>query len=136
MRAHAVWAKRPGGDPAAGIAPPDVTHLGYVLEAGGVRLYVTGDPIRTFAEHDDLVVAVAALAPAVGFMTTHPTEGEFPLFEGCAAMARGIGLARVVPVHRACFVKRDYDPEDWAAYFPASGPAPLILPRDSHMLFP
>jgi L-ascorbate metabolism protein UlaG (beta-lactamase superfamily) len=136
MRAHAVWAKPPGGDPAAGIAPPDVAHLGYVLEAGAVRLYLTGDPIRTFAEHDDLVGAVAALAPQVGFMTTHPTEGEFPLFDGCAAMARRTGLARVVPVHRACFVKRDYDPEAWAAHFPAGGPAPLIIPRDSHMLFP
>ena len=69
-------------------------------------------------------------------MTTHPTEGEFPLFDGCAAMARRIGLARVVPAHRACFVKRDYDPDDWAAHFPAGGPAPLILPRDSHWLFP
>jgi L-ascorbate metabolism protein UlaG (beta-lactamase superfamily) len=136
VRAHAVYTKPPGGDPAAGIAPPDVTHLGYVLASGDIRLYITGDPIRTFAEHDELVAAVAALAPAVGFMTTHPTEGEFPLFDGSAAMARRIGLARAVPVHRACFVRRDYDPEAWAAHFPAGGPAPFIMPRDSQSLFP
>lgn len=136
MRVHAVSAKPPGGDPAAGIAPPDVTHLGYVLEVDGVRLYITGDPIRTFAEHDDLVGAVAALRPEIGFMTTHPTEGEFPLYDGCAEMAQRIGLKRVVPVHRACFVKRDYDPRDWATHFPAGGPAPLIIPRNTHVLSP
>ena len=55
MTAHAVYAKPPAGDPARGIKPPDVTHLGYVVEADPVRVYISGDPIHTFADLDELV---------------------------------------------------------------------------------
>lgn len=132
---HAVYAKPPAGDPAAGIKPPDVTHLGYILKSGGRALYFTGDPINTFAEQDALIQAVAALQPELGFMTTHPTEGEFPFFAGCVKMAQRMGLKQVTPVHRSCFVKRDYDPNVWAAQFPATGPQPLIIPHNSHILY-
>jgi L-ascorbate metabolism protein UlaG (beta-lactamase superfamily) len=135
ITAHAVYAKPPAGDPQAGIAPPDVTHLGYVLETGGARLYFSGDPIRTFAEQDALVEAVAALRPDVGFLTTHPTEGEFPLFAGCVKLAQRIGLKHAVPAHRACFVKRDYDPQEWAAHFPPGEPQPLIIPRNTYIFY-
>lgn len=136
MQVHAVYAKPSEGDPAAGINPPDVTHLGYVIEADGVRLYFSGDPINTFAEHDDLVGAVADLQPAIGFLTTHPTEGEFPFFEGSTKMAQAIGLRHAVPVHRACFVKRDYDPKVWAKHFADQAAQPLIIPRNTHFVYP
>ncbi|MEZ4735955.1 MAG: MBL fold metallo-hydrolase [Caldilineaceae bacterium] len=132
---HVVYAKPPAGDPAAAIKPPDVTHLGYVIESDGRRLYFTGDPINTFADHAELVGAVAALNPDLGFMTTHPTEGEFPFFPGCVKMAQGIGLKYVVPVHRACFVKRDYDPQIWAGHFGPADPKPVIMAHNSHLLY-
>ncbi|MBX3052550.1 MAG: MBL fold metallo-hydrolase [Caldilineaceae bacterium] len=133
---HAVYAKPPAGDPAAGIKPPDVTHLGYVVAVDGVRLYFSGDPINTFAEHPALTQPVAALQPQIGFLTTHPNEGEFPFFAGSVKMAQAVGLSHAVPAHRACFVKRDYDPAEWAAQFPADGPSPLIIPRNSHIVYP
>ena len=136
MTVYAVYSKPPDGDARAGIDPPDVTHLGYVLDAGGVRIYVSGDAINTLADHDDLVNAVAALKPDIGFLTTHPTEGEFPFFEGSVLMAQRIGLKAAVPSHRACFVKRDYDPQEWAAQFPADGPKPIIIPWNSHIIYP
>ncbi len=136
MRAHAVYAKPPQGDPSANIQPPDVTHLGFVVEASGHKLYFSGDPIHTFADLDELVQPVAALQPEIGFLTTHPTEGEFPFFEGSVKMAQRIGLKRAVPVHRACFVKRDYDPQDWADLFPAGEPEPLIIDRNTHIVYP
>ncbi len=136
MTAYAVYAKPSAGDPAANISPPDVTHLGYVLETAGLRLYFSGDPINTFAEQADLVQAVAALRPDIGFLTNHPTEGEFPFYDGCVKMAQRIGLKHAVPAHRACFVKRDYDPQEWAAQFPAARPKPLIIPRNSHIIYP
>ncbi len=136
MTAHAVYSKPPDGDAAAGIGQPDVTHLGYVLEADGVKLYFTGDLINTFADRDELVNAVAALKPDIGFLTIHPSEGEFPFFEGGVLMAQRIGLKDAVPSHRSCFVKRDYDAEKWVAYFPADGPKPLIIPRNSHIIYP
>ncbi|MBN1219085.1 MAG: MBL fold metallo-hydrolase [Anaerolineae bacterium] len=136
MTVSAVYAKPPAGDPAANIPPPDVTHLGFVLEADGVRLYFSGDPINTFAGQAELVQAVAALKPDIGFLTNHPTEGEFPFYDGCVKMAQRIGLKHAVPAHRACFVKRDYDPQEWAAQFPAKGPQPLIIPRNSHIIYP
>jgi L-ascorbate metabolism protein UlaG (beta-lactamase superfamily) len=132
---HAVYAKPPAGDPGAGINPPDVTHLGYVVVSGERRLYFTGDPINTFADHAELTGAVAALQPALGFMTTHPTEGEFPFFPGSAKMAWLCGVSYAVPVHRSCFVKRDYDPAVWAGHFGPADPKPIIIPHNSHFLF-
>jgi len=82
MSAGVVWSKPPEGAPADGIDPPRVQHLGYVLRAGAVRVYVTGDLINTFANHDELLQPVAALEPDISLLTCHPTEGEFPYFEG------------------------------------------------------
>ncbi|MEM7534747.1 MAG: MBL fold metallo-hydrolase [Chloroflexota bacterium] len=138
MSAHVVYAKPPAGDPDANIPPPDVTHLGYVLKAEGVTLYFSGDPINTFAEHDTLTQAVAAHEPDVGFLTNHPTEGEFPFFDGCVKMAQGIGLKHAVPAHYECFVKRTYDPQEWVAQFPTSehDPKTMVMPRNTTILYP
>jgi L-ascorbate metabolism protein UlaG (beta-lactamase superfamily) len=135
IQIHAVYAKPPNGDPGAGIQPPDVTHLGYVIKMSNQTLYFTGDPIHTFADLDDLVLPVAALKPEIGFLTTHPTEGEFPFFAGSVKMAQRIGLKHAVPAHYQCFVKRNYDPNEWAAQFPADGPQPLIIPYNSHVIY-
>ena len=135
MAAHLVYAKPPDGDPDAGITPPDTPHLGFVVDAGQHRLYFSGDPINTFAEHESLTAPVAALQPTVGFLTNHPTEGEFPYFDGCVRMAMRCGVGIACPAHYACFVERDYDPNAWADCFPADGPATRIIPRNSHVIF-
>jgi len=135
MTAHAVYAKPPAGDAAANIAPPDVTHLGYVLKAGAVTLYFSGDLIHNFADHDALVQPVAAHRADLGFITCHPTEGEFPFFAGAVKIAQRTGLVNAAPAHYACFVARDYDPVAWAAEFPAGGPEPLLIPRNSHIIY-
>lgn len=135
MTIHAVWAKPPGGAPADGIKPPDVTHLGYVVDTGSVRVYITGDPINTFAEHDELLQPIAALRPDIGLLTTHPSEGEFPYFDGSAKMAQQLGLKAAVPAHYACFVKRTYDPQTWAAHFPVDGPRTIIIPYNSAVVY-
>ena len=133
---QAFYSKPPGGDPEAGIDPPDVTHLGYVIEMEGIRIYVSGDAINTFAEHDDMIAPIAALGPDIGLLTTHPTEGEFPFFEGSVSLAQKLGLKTAVPSHYACFVKRTYDPQAWAAMLPEGGPNPLIIPWNSHVVYP
>jgi L-ascorbate metabolism protein UlaG (beta-lactamase superfamily) len=135
MRATAVWAKPPDGAPEDDIPAPDVSHLGYVVEAGGVRIYASGDPINTFAEHDELIAPIAELRPDIGFLTTHPTEGEFPYFEGSVQTAVKLELKAAVPAHYACFVKRTYDPQEWAAGFPAGGPRPLIIPYNTWIVY-
>ena len=135
LTVHAVYAKPPEGDASADIAPPDVTHLGYVVVSDTATLYFSGDPINNFAEHDELISAVAAYEPDIGFLTNHPTEGEFPFYDGCVKMATRIGLKHAVPAHRACFVTRDYDPNEWAAKFPPDGPKPLIIERNSLMIY-
>ena len=103
LTVHAVYAKPPAGDPSANIGPPDVTHLGYVIVGDGVTLYFSGDPINNFAEHDDLILAVAAYKPDIGFLTNHPTEGEVPFYDGCVKMATRIGLKHAVPVQSCMF---------------------------------
>ena len=133
---HAFFSKPPEGDPEAGIVPPNVTHLGYVIEMGGIKVYITGDAINNLADHDELVRPVAAMRPDIGFLTTHPTEGEFPFFEGSILLAQRLGLKAAVPSHYACFAKRTYDPQAWASLFPAGGPRPLVIPWNSHIIYP
>jgi len=136
LTVHAFYSKPPDGDPGAGIKPPDVTHLGYVIGMEGITLYVTGDPINTLADQDALLAPIAALRPDIGFITTHPTAGEFPFFEGSVRLAQKLGLKTAVPAHYACFAKRTYDPQQWAALFPAHGPRPLVIPWNSYVLYP
>ena len=136
MKATAVWAKPAAGHAEAGIDPPDVHHLGYVVEAGNVRVYVSGDPINTFAERDDLLRPIASLCPQIGLLTTHPTEGEFPFFAGSVETALKLGLEAAIPAHSDCFVARNYDAEAWAAIFPEAGPKPIIVPYNSAIVYP
>ncbi len=133
---HAFWSKPENGDPAHGILPPDVRHLGYVIDTGSVRVYISGDCINTIAEMDDLLQPIAALKPDIGILTTHPTEGEFPFFEGSVKMAVKLGLSAAIPAHYECFVKRTYDPKDWASRFPEDGPDPLVIPYNEYTLYP
>lgn len=135
VTAHAVWAKPPTGAPEDGIPAPDVAHLGYVLDFGALRIYISGDPINTFAAHDELLAPIADLKPDIGLLTTHPNEGEFPFFDGSAATAVKLGLKVAVPAHYACFVKRTYDPQAWAAGFPAEGPKPVVIPYNEAVVF-
>jgi L-ascorbate metabolism protein UlaG (beta-lactamase superfamily) len=132
---QAFYSKPPEGDPDAGIKPPDVTHLGYVIIMGGVTLYVTGDAINTLAEHDALLEPIAELRPDIGLITTHPTEGEFPFFEGAVKLAHKLGLKAAVPAHYACFAKRTYDPQEFVAQFAGDGPQPLIIPWNTHIVY-
>jgi L-ascorbate metabolism protein UlaG (beta-lactamase superfamily) len=135
MQVHAFWSKPPEGAPDDDIHPPDVAHLGYVIELGGTKVYVTGDLINTYADHDALVAPVAALAPDVGLLTMHPTEGEFPYFDGAVKLAVKLGLKAAVPAHYACFTKRTYDPHEWAVLLPEDGPEPLIIPYNSAVVY-
>lgn len=125
--AHTVWAKPPAGIPDDDIAPPDVQHLGYVVDLSGVRVYVSGDPVNTFADHDELLSPIKRLSPHVGLLTNHPNEGEFPYFDGMSRIAVAIGLDTVVPAHYGCFTGRNYDPAEWASHLPKDGPKPLII---------
>ena len=115
MHVHAVFAKPPRALPEDNIRAPDTEHLGYVIEASDVRVYVSGDPINTFPRYDELVDPILALRPDIGILVNHPTEGEFPFFRESAEMASRIGLEAAVPAHYDCFVKRTYDPKECAA---------------------
>jgi L-ascorbate 6-phosphate lactonase len=132
---HAVYSKPAGGIPEDGIPPPDVEHLGYVLEIGSVRVYISGDLVHTFSKHDALINPVIELKPDIGLLTTHPTEGEFPDFQGSIEMAVKIGLKTTVPAHYGCFIKRTFDPSVWAAEFPQSGPQPLIIAYNQSIVY-
>ena len=134
MKAHVVWAKPPNGLREDGIAPPDVTHLGYVLEVESTRVYVSGDPVNTFGNHDSLLAPIRNLKPEIGFLTTHPNEGEFPFFDGSAKIAKELGLKAAVPAHYSCFVTRDYDPKEWAQEL--EGIEPILIPYNQSIIYP
>jgi L-ascorbate metabolism protein UlaG (beta-lactamase superfamily) len=132
---HAVFSKPAVGIPEDGIQPPDVEHLGYVLETEPVRVYISGDLVHTFARHAALTNPVLELKPDIGLLTTHPTEGEFPDFRESIEMALKIGLKSAVPAHYDCFIKRTFDPSVWAAGFPQSDPQPLIIGYNQSIVF-
>ena len=131
----AVWAKPPDGVPSDEIAPPDVTHLGFVIDLGHVKVYLSGDPINTFGEHDAMIEPIRQLAPDIGLLTTHPSEGEFPFFDGSAKMADQVGLNTAIPAHYDCFVTRTYDPQDWAGHIRNRGVTPLIIPYNQAVVY-
>ena len=135
MKVHALWSKPPDGLPGDDIPAPDVQHLGYVVEAGQVRIYISGDAVNTFAEHESLLQPIRDLQPDIGFLTTHPDEGEFPFFEGSAKIAVELGLKAAAPAHYGCFVSRDYDPRVWASHLPAEGPEALIIPYNQSVVY-
>ena len=132
---HGVYSKPPGGVPEDNIPAPDVEHLGYVIEIGQVHIYISGDLIKTFAEHNELLEPIIRLNPDIGLLTTHPTEGEFPDFDGSVKMAVKLGLKSVVPAHYGCFVKRTFDPQVWASGFPKPGPKPVIIPYNEAIIY-
>ena len=133
MTAHTVYAKPPAGLPEDNIDPPDVAHLGYVVEAGSLRVYVSGDPVNTFGEHEELLAPVRDLKPDIGFLTNHPNEGEFPFFDGSSKIASALNLKTAVPTHYSCFVARDYDPWEWAAGL--QGVEPLIIAYNQSVVY-
>ena len=132
--AHTVLAKPHDGDAEAGIDPPGVQHLGFVVDCGGIRLYISGDPINNFADHEELLAPIRDLEPHIGFLTNHPDEGEFPFFDGSGRIAGALGLQTAVPTHYGCFVSRDYDPQQWAKHLPL-GVTPLIIPSNQSVVY-
>ena len=109
-----------------------LSQLVMLLEAGVTLLRA----INTLADHDELIAPIAALEPDIGFLTVHPTEGEFPFFDAGVLLAQKLGLETAVPSHYACFVKRTFDPQEWASLFPDGGPRPMIIPWNSHIVYP
>ncbi len=136
MTAHPVYAKPPRDLPEDGISAPDTEHLGYVVDTGSVRVYISGDPINTFPKYPELIDPIVALQPDLGIVVTHPTEGEFPFFAESAEMATMIGLKAVAPAHYECFTQRTYDPNEWSAAFSEGGPERIIIPYNHGILFP
>jgi L-ascorbate metabolism protein UlaG (beta-lactamase superfamily) len=121
MQAYAAYSKLPG-------ETVDCLHLGYVIDTGGGRIYVSGDLQNDFADQKGLTEPIKALSPDIGLLTTHPDEGEFPYFAGSVLMAERIGLKVAIPSHYDCFVKRTFDPYAWADSFPGRAPARIIIP--------
>ena len=134
LTAHTVLAKPHDGDPDADIKAPDVQHLGFVVDTGDIRIYISGDPINNFADHETLLAPIRDLKPQVGFLTNHPKEGEFPFFEGSGKIAGALGLQTAIPTHYGCFVQRDYDPQQWAQHLP-QGVNPLIIPYNQAVVY-
>jgi L-ascorbate metabolism protein UlaG (beta-lactamase superfamily) len=135
LKVHAVWSKPPEGVPEEGIPAPDVEHLGYVLDFGKRRIYISGDPINTISRHESMLAPIRAHRPQIGLLTTHPSEGEFPFFDGSVELAVKLELQAAVPAHYDCFTQRTYDPHAWAAAFPADGPRPIIIPYNGTMIW-
>ncbi len=137
MHAYAFFAKPPDGCPDHNIPPPDVEHLGYIVEAEGLRIYFSGDPVNCFAKCNSLIGPIRDRRPDLAILTTHPTEGEFPYFDGSAETARLIGAKTAIPAHYECFTKRTYDPTIWAGHFSrTSDPNPILIPYDSTLVYP
>ncbi len=98
-----------------------------------MRVYISGDPVNTFGDHEELLQPVRQLKPDLGLLTTHPSEGEFPFFDGSAKIASALGLKAAVPAHYSCFVRRNYEPREWAAHL--QGVEPLIIPYNQSIAF-
>ncbi len=106
-----------------------ITHLGFVITTqDGSKVYISGDTQNDLAVNPFLMDPIVRERPDIGLITTHPTEGEFPFFEGTVTLAKKTGMTFIVPAHYGCFSKRSYDPFAWQRMFPLHGAMPVIIP--------
>ena len=79
------------------------TLVGVVVEAGGFRLYHTGD-----TEYDARILSARALGPFdMGLFVTNGTGGNMSSREA-ALLAHQLGVARAVPMHYGMWADADY----------------------------
>ncbi len=50
-------------------------------------------------------------------------------------MAQQIGAKTVAPSHYQCFVKRNFDAQEWATTFPVEKPELLIVPYNRYVVY-
>ncbi len=114
----------------------DVSHLGYVIELAGVRVYDTGDVMKGVTREPTLVDPLRRASPDIALITSSPTEDEFPDFGEAAEFAVAIGARIAVPAHYDCFARRTFDPQGFAAAFEGLSTRAEIIPYGGCLLHP
>lgn len=99
------------------------THLGFVLDVGGIRLYHVGDTRRDPDAYLERLGRVRGSAPDV--MVVPINEGYHnPGIAGAVRLVEIVDPRLVVPCHYDCFVHNTADPAAFARALP-----PALRPR-------
>ena len=105
------------------------THLGYLFDFEGVKLYNMGDSSPEVAEDpDEILQEVAEMSTHIGMF---PVIGDYPgrRPEDALKFAMGIRPSVVIPTHYDCFRDRTLDPQEFVKLFEAGcGVKPVVVP--------
>jgi L-ascorbate 6-phosphate lactonase len=107
----------------------DTTHLGYLFEVGGVKVYNMGDTYQSVLRMPErFLEPVARASPDIAML---PIVGDTPERrpEDAYLFAKIIKPKVVIPCHYDCFKDRTIDPEKFVQLFKnTSNIKPVVIP--------
>lgn len=93
------------------------THLGYIFDFGGVRIYHTGDTRKDPQDYLGRLGTVRALRPDVLILPINLGYNN-PGSEGAARIVEHVDPRLVIPCHYDCFLHNTADPADFIRALP------------------
>jgi L-ascorbate 6-phosphate lactonase len=93
------------------------THLGYVVQVGGMRIYVVGDTRCGVEEYEEKLGDVTGLRPDVLLVPINPGYNN-PGPEGAARLVELTDPVVIVPCHYGCFKHNTIDPREFVDALP------------------
>lgn len=108
------------------------THLGWVFDLDGLRVYHTGDTRAGIDAYADRLRPVRALAPHV--MIVPINEGyNNPGIAGAVRLVELTAPRLVIPCHFDCFVDNTADPAAFARALPSRGRRLVRVPKHGEL---
>jgi L-ascorbate metabolism protein UlaG (beta-lactamase superfamily) len=127
VRIHATFADHVWGDPDDA---PDA--VGYMIDFGDVRVYVSGDTL-----YHERMEGIASLQPHLAFICINGRWGNMTAAEA-AHLATVLRAKTAVPTHYNMFANNSADPADFANALAEEGGSvqPLVLTPGQRILYP
>jgi L-ascorbate 6-phosphate lactonase len=124
---HATFANHVWGDPDDA---PDA--VGYVIDFGGLRVYISGDTL-----YHERLEDIASLQPHLAFICINGRWGNMSAPEA-AHLATVLRAQAAVPTHYNMFANNTADPADFASALASEGGTvqPLVLTPGQRVLYP
>lgn len=127
VRIHATFTNHVWGDPDDA---PDA--VGYVIDFGGLRVYVSGDTL-----YHERMEGIAALHPHLACICINGRWGNMSAPEA-AHLATVLRAQTAIPTHYNMFANNTADPADFAHALEAEGGSvqPLVLTPTQRVFYP
>lgn len=114
----------------------DTTHLGYIFEVEGVKIYDMGDTFQSVVSKPETILApIISASPDIAIL---PIVGDTPERkpEDALLFAKLIKAKVVIPSHYGCFSNRTIDPQKFTELFKdAPDIKPVVIPYQGMYIY-